>query len=163
MRIAWSAVVMLLFVACSLVTPGISAYNEGVQHQARGEKFLAEQLFTIALQSQPDLAEAHLNLGALYDDDGLIDAAEAETQQSIAILERTKTTLVEGSTYQQTLSMAYTNLGRIQAERANASFARFDFVESQQLQTAAMASYKRAVALDPTNVRAQAVLKAVAP
>ena len=162
MRFAW-AVVMLVFVACSSVAPGLGAYNEGVQHQARGEKSLATQQFKIALQSQPDLAEPHLNLGALYDDDRLFDAAESETQQSIAILERTKTTVIQGSTYQETLSLAYANLGHIQAERANESLARFDLAASQQLQTAALASWKRAAALDPTNVRAQAVLKSVGP
>jgi len=156
------AALAVLLSACGLVDgPGVAAYHEGVQHQAKGERTLAEQQFKIALQNQPDLAEAHINLGHMYMQDVWLDGAETETRQAIDILERTKKTIVSGSTYQQTLSVAYSNLGAIQFTRAQQLLAKLDLKQADSLQTAGIASLNKALALDPSNASAQSVLAAL--
>jgi len=150
---------VLLLAGCAGLSPGVAAYNAGVEHAGRGEKDLAEQQYKLALQAQPDLAEAHMNLGLVYSQSGLWEAAEAEAQQSIRIFERTKTTVIAGATFPQSLSLAYSNLGAYQLTLALQAAVKGDSARAQQLQADAAASIRKAVELDPSNVRAQSSLK----
>lgn len=88
---------IVLFNGCGV--KGLSNYNSGVEHQQNGRAEMAEQEFKIALQKNPYLAEAHLNLGLIYLNRGWLDGAEASTKRGIEIFEITKKTLVKGSTY----------------------------------------------------------------
>jgi tetratricopeptide (TPR) repeat protein len=96
---------------------GVSPYNQGVQHLQAGETTLAEQEFKLALARNPNLAEAHLNLGLIYRQVGWLDGAETETRKAIEIFERTHQTIVAGETWQQSLSVAYNNLGALELAR----------------------------------------------
>jgi tetratricopeptide (TPR) repeat protein len=164
MRLVVSFAVLLLGIAgCGVLSPaGLSAYNEGVQHQQRGERDLAEQQFKLALQQQPELAEARINLGLIYIQDGWYDGAEDQTRKGIEILERTKRTLVQGATYQQTLSLAYSNLGVVQISRAQAALLKLSVADAQRFADLARQSLNKAVELDPSNSRAQATLSQLA-
>lgn len=45
---------------------GMENYNTGVQYQQSGQTDLAEQQYKIAIQQNPELGEAYLNLGLIY-------------------------------------------------------------------------------------------------
>src|ERR1700738_3501241 len=123
-RIVAGAMIVITFGAgCSAVADvggaaGMTNYNNGVNHQGTKQSTLAEQDYKLALQQNPSLAEAHLNLGIMYMDTQWWDDAEEETKQAVALFEKTKTTLVAGATWQQSLSIAYNNLGVIEMSRA---------------------------------------------
>jgi tetratricopeptide (TPR) repeat protein len=156
MRIAvLGSVVALMLAACGTVA-GMSAYNQGVQHQQKGERTLAEQQFKIALQQDPDLAEAHLNLGLLYIEDGWLEGAEEHTQAAITIFERTKRTYVEGATYAESLSLAYNNLGVIQLQRWSQKVLTGSPSEVKRLCADAAADFRKAIDLNRANSKAQA-------
>jgi tetratricopeptide (TPR) repeat protein len=85
---AIAALVALGYVVLVIVLyekTGISAYNEGVQQMDSGQIILAEQQFKLALQRNPDLAEAHLNLGRIYLERGSLDGAQIETEKAVHI------------------------------------------------------------------------------
>lgn len=135
---------------------GIDNYNKGVKYQETGQTALAEQQYKIALQKNSDLAEAHLNLGLIYLNRGWYDGAEASTKKAVEILERTHRTLVEGSTWQQSLSLAYNNLGVVEIGRGAEKVSKLDFPTARIHWQNAMSFFRKAVELDPSNSQAQA-------
>ena len=135
-------------------------YNKGVNLMGQpGQTELAEQQFKLALQKNPELAEAYLNLGAIYLRQGLLEGAESNTGKAISILERTKRTYVEGSTWNQTASIAYLNLGLIEINKALAAELKSDKDLARNHMLMALAPFKRAVDLDPGNLKAKANLE----
>lgn len=78
---------------------GLYHYNKGVKYQQTGQTELAEQQFKLALQNNPELAEAHLNLGLIYIDRDWYEGAETSTKKAVEIFERTQRTFVEGSNW----------------------------------------------------------------
>ena len=118
-----------------------------------GQMTLAEQKFKLALERNPDLAEAHLNLGKIYLQSGRLDGAQIETEKAVQIFDRTKKTIVKGATFEQSLSIAYNNLGAIEAGRV----VRVSDSAQQRLhREAAMTDFRKAVELDPSNAQAKA-------
>jgi Flp pilus assembly protein TadD len=159
--VRWLAVLLVLVVGCGGLPPGVAEYNAGVQHQARGERVLAEQQYRLALQKAPDMAEAHLNLGVLHVEAGWLDGAEQEIRQAIALLERDRRTLIDGATYEQTLSLAYGALGTIHMQRAGPALAAGLFFGARAPEgpcREGLAVLRKAVELDRTNAHAQAQL-----
>jgi tetratricopeptide (TPR) repeat protein len=138
---------------------GIDKYNSALQHQQHNETALAEQDYKIALQQNPDLAEAHLNLGLLYMDSQWWDGAQQETQKAVDLLEKTHTTYVEGSTWEQSLSLAYNNLGAVEMGRGADSEMNSDARSARAHWQTGMANFDKAVQLDPTDAKAQGNLQ----
>lgn len=134
---------------------GLGNYNKGVEYQQTGQVELAEQQFKIALQKNPELAEAHLNLGIIYLNRSWYDGSEASTKKAVEILERTRTTLIEGSTWPQTLSIAYNNLGAVEIGKALHAELQFDIAAARTHRQNAMFFFRKAVRLDPSNSQAQ--------
>lgn len=139
-----------------LGTPGIEEYNKGVHYQQSDQTELAEQQFKLAIQKNPDLAEAYLNIGLIYIDRTWFDGGEQMTNKCIEILNRTRKTLVEGSTLNQTLSICYNNLGVVAMGRALQAETKFNYVLARQYWKAGMSHFRKAVELDPMNSHAQA-------
>jgi len=135
---------------------GFDNYNKGVHYQQAGQIDLAEQQFKIALQKNPEFAEAHLNLGLIYLNRGWYDGAEISTKKAVEILERTQRTWVEGSTWQQTLSIAYNNLGAVEIGRGIEVESQFDFATAKAHWEKAISFFGKAVELNPSNSVAQA-------
>jgi tetratricopeptide (TPR) repeat protein len=131
-------------------------YNEGFQHMEAGQKDLAEQQFKLALQQFPDLAEAHSNLGAIYQERGWLDGAETETTKAIEILERTHQTFVEGQTLEQSMSADYNNLGSIESGRADETN---DASQQRLHRKAATVFFQKAIELDPSDAQALANIR----
>jgi tetratricopeptide (TPR) repeat protein len=134
-------------------------YTKGVKYLESGQIVLAEQQFKIALQKNPELAEAHLNLGVIYEREGWYDGAVESTRRSLEILERTKKTCVEGSSWQQTVSKAYGNLGVYEIKKAVIAESQSDRGRAKDHWILAMGHFEKAVELDPTNASAQANLQ----
>jgi tetratricopeptide (TPR) repeat protein len=146
-----AAVLLLLSVVnisgCDMLDgeKGLTEYNKGVEFMGAKNNGGAEQQFKMAIAANPDLAEAHLNLGNLYMETGWWEGAQKETETSLAIFERTQKTLAEGSTLAQSESVAYNNLGAIASHNGKADEAKKHF--------------EKAVELDPNNAQAHANLK----
>lgn len=165
MRVLSRSVVILAFgfgiftvlVGCN--PQGLEDYNKGVYYQQAGQIDLAEQQFKIALQKNPELAEAHLNLGLIYLNRGWYDGAEISTKKAVKILERTQRTWVEGSTWQQTLSIAYNNLGAIEIGRGIEVESQFDFATARVRWGRAISFFRKAIELNQSNSLAQANIK----
>lgn len=134
---------------------GIKDYNRGVYYQQAGQMELAEQQFKIALSRNPDLAEAHINLGVVYLNRGWDEGAEASTQKGIGLLEGTQTTTVKGSTSQEVLSLGYNNLGAIELNRYVATILQLDTNSAEAHRQKALTLFNQAVTLDPSNSFAQ--------
>ena len=145
--------ILAVLVGCS--PQGLYDYNKGVQYQQTGQIDLAEQQFKIALQRNPEMAEAHLNLGLIYLNRGWYDGAETSTKKAVEILERTQRTWVKGSTWRQTLSIAYNNLGAIEIGRSIEVASQFDLATAKAHWEKAMTFFGKAVELDPANSQAQ--------
>jgi type II secretion system protein G len=127
-------------------------YNEGVHYLELKQRGLAEQQFKQALRADPDLAEAHVNLAKIYDQAGWYEGAEQEAKKGVDILERTHETTVEGSTWQQSLSVAYTMLSTAKgnnAEKIGDSDPLNALVELKE----SLHDFKQAFDLDPTNAQ----------
>jgi tetratricopeptide (TPR) repeat protein len=135
---------------------GLDKYKSALQHQERNESTLAEQDYKIALRENPDLAEAHLNLAMLYMNSQWWDGADDETQKAVALFEKTHKTYIEGSTWQQSLSIGYNNLGAIEMGRGLESEMTSDIRAARTHWQTGMSHLNKAVQLDPTNAKAQA-------
>ncbi len=154
--VAVGYVVLVAMAVAAYEKSGAPSYNEGVQNMEAGQMGLAEQQFKLALQRNPNLAEAHLNLGKIYLQTGWLDGAGAETGKAVEIFERTHHTVVVGATWEQSLSIAYNNLGAIESARA----AQVSDADQQRVhRETAIADFRKAVELDPSDAQAQANLQ----
>lgn len=92
-----------------------SCYREGLAYEAEGRLELAERRFKAALKYNPDMADAYLALGATYLKMERLHLAEQHTLKAIGLLPRIS---VREFGYRDALSMAYNNLGAIEAKRS---------------------------------------------
>jgi len=138
---------------------GFYNYNEGVKFQQTGQIELAEQQFKLAIEKNPKLAEAHLNLGMIYIDRGWYEGAEKSTRQAISVFEQTKETFVEGATWKESLSIAYNNLGVIEIAKGINEESGLDYLKGKNHWEQAMSFFHKAVELDPSNSNAQGNIK----
>lgn len=75
---------VMVLVGCDLLlTDSQRHYNKGIRYQETNQFALAEQQYKIALQKNPELAVAHLNLGALYFNKGWYDGAETSFKKAV--------------------------------------------------------------------------------
>ena len=138
-----------LFFACE--PAGLDEYNKGAQYQHAGNHTLAEQQYKMALQNNHDLGEAYLNLGVIYIAKGWYDGAEEHTKRAIEIFETTQKTYIIGSTVEQTLALAYNNMGIIEINRGLKSEIALDIDKAKKHWEKAMYYFNTALKLDPSN------------
>lgn len=132
----------------------VDFYNQGVQHQQANQTDLAEQQFKKALKKNPNLAEAHLNLGLIYLQRNWYDGSVASTKKAIALLEKSKKTVIDGQTYTQVISLAYNNLGAVELAKYIDATAALKPAAAKAHAKAAMTWFQKAVKLDPGNSQA---------
>jgi len=108
-KLGFAAFVLLglLLFRLSLPQIAISYNNSGLNHYQAGHLSSAQFDYTRALKLNPDYAEAHYNLGLLYEDLQDFDAAKAEYQIAV----------------QGGLDAAYNNLARLYILSENYSAA----------------------------------------
>lgn len=136
--------------------PGLREYDKGLKYQETNQLTLAEQQYKIAIQKNPDLAEAYLNLGVIYIENGWYNGAERMIKECITILQRKNKTIVEGYTLDQILSIAYNNLGTICMGRALQAEININISLARDQWKSGMEYYRKAIELDPMNSQAQA-------
>ena len=166
MKALFKAAILTLLVCLSLFIiiaifrdSALDHYAKGVKYFESGQIGLAEQQTKIALQKDSELAEAHLNLGVIYERKGWYDGAVESTRRGLEILERTQKTCVEGSSWQQTVSRAYGNLGVCEIKKAAIAESQSDRDRAKDHWILAMGHFEKAVELDPTNASAQSNLR----
>lgn len=130
---------------------GIDEYNLGCDLQAQGDAVSAERQFKLALEQNPDLAEAYLNLGLIYIEDGRLELGEEMTRKSIQLLERARKTIVLGNTFEQTLSLAYNNMGVIEMDRYAKYNRALEYEDARKSWRRGMDHFYTAQRLDPQN------------
>ena len=135
---------------------GFSEYNKALEYQASGKLDLAEQEYKIALQKNPGLAEAHMNVGVIYLERGWLDGAEESTKKAIDIFEKTQKTWIKGSSWQQSLAVAYNNLGMVEINRAGQAERESIKDNAKSHWKVAMSCFEKAVELDSSNSQANA-------
>jgi hypothetical protein len=135
---------------------GIYEYNKGLGYQETNQRTLAEQQYKLAIQKNPNLAEAYLNLGLIYLDDEWLEGAEEMTSKSILIFKNTNKTIVSGSNSKQSLSIAYNNLGAIEIGKALKYETTNDYLSAKNHWEIGMNYFNEAIILDPMNSKAQA-------
>lgn len=154
-KISGILIFFLIVLSTGCTPDGKNDYNEGVQSQQSGKTDLAEQRFKLAIQKNPDLAEAYLNLGLIQINRGWLDGGEASTKMAIEIFERTHKTIATGSNWQQALSLAYNNLGVIEIQRSLAAEIKSDRDVAKAHWKNAMSHFRMAVSLDSMDSVAQ--------
>jgi tetratricopeptide (TPR) repeat protein len=126
-------------------------YQEGLTYEAEGRLELAEQRFKAALRFDPDLADAYLALGAAYLKMERLNLAEMNTLQAVGLLPRTS---VRNSGYRGALSMAYNNLGVIEAKRSTAALMKGDRAAAAAHWKQSQSYYLTALDVDKDNLHA---------
>lgn len=152
---------LMFIVSAGLSRPAAPApaekfFEEGLIFEEEGRLDLARQRFEQALKRNPELARAHLALGAFYLRADQLDRAEASILRVIELLPRTA---VRGLEYQQTLSMAYNNLGALEAKRSIQALLMSDHSAAEGHWRASTDYYRRALEVDPSNIYAQENLR----
>lgn len=138
---------------------GIEEYNKGINYQENNHTALAEQQYKLAIKKNPNLAEAYLNLGLIYIEDGWLEGGEKMTLKSISLFKSSNKTIITGNTLEQSLSIAYNNLGVIEIQRAIEYEIDYNYLLSKSHWEKGMEYFYVAVNLDATNSKAQSNIK----
>ncbi len=158
----WGSVLLLLMTGYS--PPDLTFipdyyYNLGLEHEKQGAYSKAIKNFEVAARNDPNMAQAHLALGAVYLKSGKYDKSEEATTRAIVTLPRSK---VKGGDYKASLSVAYNNLGAIEELRTAAAMMRFEFDLAENHLDKARGYYISAVEVNPANKLASSNLRLLA-
>jgi tetratricopeptide (TPR) repeat protein len=153
---AWILLIVVVGVGLFLAS-ATNHYNKGIRYLAENPAHpdpRAEQQFKIAIDKDHDFADAHMNLGFYYLRTGSLEVAENETKDAIEIYERTHQTKIEGARWEQSLSIAYNNLGAIAVDK----IAK-DPSDAVSLLQEGLADFRKSLELDPKNAQARVNLE----
>lgn len=134
-------------------------YELGLEHEKRGSYSKAIKKFKIATRNDPNMAEAHLALGAVYLKTGEYDKSEEATTRAIVTLPRSR---IKGADYRINLSVAYNNMGAVEELRTAAAMMRFEFDLAEKHLDNARGYYTSAVEVDSANKLAISNLRQLA-
>lgn len=150
--LVWTLLLLLVFSAsgCS-EQPGIGNYNRGVEYFSRKQVDRAKDHYILAIGEAPDLAEAHINLGLIYMNEGELDLAEDHIRTGIETLERDRKTVARGTSYEEILSVAYGNLGILMVNRARTFDMKLDSDSAAVCWESARGYFEEALVHDPEN------------
>ncbi len=109
--VAFIFVVILFLAGC--VEPGESTYNQGVKALNSGKTAEAHELFVRALEENPHIAEAYLNLGRIHMKQGTYAAAREKTLIALQMLEKNQKTIISGNSWKQQAALACNNMASI--------------------------------------------------
>lgn len=106
----------LLLSGCS--EPGEEMYNQGVKSLNSGKPTEARQFFLQALNENPGIAEAYLNLGRIDIKQGTYAKARENTLKALEMLKKERRTIISGGTWQQQAALACNNMASIAFQEA---------------------------------------------
>ncbi|MDY0211509.1 MAG: hypothetical protein RBR06_00730 [Desulfuromonadaceae bacterium] len=111
-------IVISIFFLAACTKPGEQAYNQGVKSLNEGKTEQARTSFLRAIEENPRLAEAYLNLGRI--DIKLADfvSARGNTLKALNLLQEYKKTIRSGSTWTQQAALACNNMASIAFQQA---------------------------------------------
>ncbi|MDD2556825.1 MAG: hypothetical protein PHH87_00915 [Desulfuromonas sp.] len=111
-------VVASIFFLAACTQPWEQAYNQGVKSFNEGNTEQARSSFLKALEENPQLAEAYLNLGRI--DIQLADYASARdnTLKALSLLQEHKKTIRSGSSWTLQAALACNNMASIAFQEA---------------------------------------------
>lgn len=115
-QVFFSLLLTLTLTACS--EPGEDDFNKGIEAERSNNFELAQHLYQSALEKDPTLAEAHINLGFVYLRNKQFDKAWQETTKGLELVQQTQKTIVIGKSWQDQAALAYNNLAKIEFEKA---------------------------------------------
>lgn len=143
--------VTLLLSGCA--DPGEETYNKGVKALSEGKPAEARVFFLQALEENPDIAEAYLNLGRIDIKQGTYAKARENTLKALEMLEKSHKSIISGATWKQQAALACNNMASIafqQALEANKEEGG-NTVESVRLFNEAKTWLAKAAELDQEN------------
>ena len=143
---------MILFLTgCS--APGEETYNNGVKALNNGKPAEARNLFLRALEENPQIAEAYLNLGRIDIKQGTYSKARENTLIALEMLEENKKTIVSGGTWQQQAALACNNMASIAFQQSleQSDGEKPDSDSSKRLLNEAKTWLDKAIGVDPEN------------
>jgi len=143
--------ITLLLTGCS--DPGEETYNRGVKSLNAGKTAEARVLFLRALDENPNIAEAYLNLGRIDIKQGTYAKARENTLNALKILERSQKTIITGATWKEQAALACNNMASIafqQALELNKGDSK-NPAETEHLFNEAKSWLVKAAELDPEN------------
>ena len=138
----------LLTTGCS-TAPGENEFNKGIEAERADKLDLAQKLFETALEKNPSIAEAHINLGLIFIKKKDYDRAWKETTLGLNMAKESKTTIVMGGTWQEQAALAYNNLAKIVFDRAIEAHHAGDLEKRQEYQNQAISLLEQAIELSP--------------
>ncbi|OQY19916.1 MAG: hypothetical protein B6I36_02945 [Desulfobacteraceae bacterium 4572_35.1] len=152
-HILYSLILLLIFLtaSCGTTKPGEDEYNKGIEANKEDKIELAQQLFKQAIEKNPKLAEAHINLGQTYIKLHDFEQGWAETLKGLELATTTKTTIIRGSTWQEQAALANNNLAKIVFDRAIKACSSGNLAEQQRYKDEALIYMQQAVELAPEN------------
>lgn len=144
---------LLMLAGCS--SEAEKRYNQAIEAERHQDWEQARELYQAALALDAELAEAHINLGALALRLKQLDLAEQHSHQALQLLEHKKKSLVSGFSWEKQAGLACNNLASVAFERVlQAQQAADDEILRQQL-ALAREWIDKALALDPDNEKFQ--------
>ncbi|MBI4368709.1 MAG: tetratricopeptide repeat protein, partial [Elusimicrobia bacterium] len=130
-------------------------FRRGVIFAGQQKLTRAEDEFKKAIQKNPDLGEAKLNLGIIYMTQGLLNAAEKELLEAKDLMERRQPTLLANMTQNQAISFCLSNLAGVYAMKTSEAIQVLARAEAKDYYAKAKQYADQSVQLDGTNVRSQ--------
>jgi tetratricopeptide (TPR) repeat protein len=143
--------IILLLSGCA--DPGEETYNQGVKSLNAGKPAQARELFIRALEENPNIAEAYLNLGRIDIKQGTYAKARKNTLKALEILEKSQKTIVSGTPWQEQAALACNNMASIAFQQALELDQEEDqkSPETERLIEEAKTWLTKAAELDPEN------------
>lgn len=143
--------ITLLLAGCS--DPGEETYNRGVKALNAGKPAEARVLFLRALDENPHIAEAYLNLGRIDIKQGTFTKARENTLNALEMLEKSQNTIISGATWKEQAALACNNMASIAFQQALELKKRENSspAESERLLDEAKNWLAKAVEMDPEN------------
>ncbi|MGC9424006.1 tetratricopeptide repeat protein [Vibrio sp.] len=148
---------VLLLIATLLLSgcaePGEETYNKGVKALSEGKPGEARVLFLQALEENPQIAEAYLNLGRIDIKQGTYAKARENTLKALEMLEESQKSIISGATWEQQAALACNNMASIAFQQALEANKEEDSktVKSEDLFNEAETWLAKAAELDPEN------------
>lgn len=148
-KISIMVLTALLFTTGCSNSPGEQEFNKGIEAERADKLDLAQELFEIALEKNPNIAEAHINLGLIYIKKKDYDRAWKETNIGLEMAKESKTSIVMGGTWEDQAALAYNNLAKITFDRAIEAHYAGDLDKRQKLKNKTISLLEQAIELSP--------------
>jgi tetratricopeptide (TPR) repeat protein len=142
---------ILLTTGCGTTQPGEDEYNKGIEANNAEKIDLAQRLFKQAIQKNPNMAEAYINLGMVYIKQHDDEQAWEATQTGLNLILKNHDTIIRGDSWETQAALAYNNLAKIVFDKAIQAHKLKDLSKQQQYRDEALGYLQQALELAPEN------------